>query len=228
MREAGTTRAGIRRRSACLTRGVQGILRPVPSLPRPPPLRTRVQPPRPPLNKQTVDRILQSVEAGIWPETAAALAGVDPVTLRDWVLMGARAIQYGRELSDLEAKVAIELVNGIQQASAQFEDRCTNILLSAAVNDPKAASRIIPWVLERRFPARFGNEKIRRPSSIESAMAAQPETLDYSRLTAGQLALLDDLIQIAAGQSAPDPAVGARPANGIAAGRTNGKSNGTH
>jgi transposase len=86
--------------------------------------------------------IVEAVARGSYLETAAALAGLDPATVRRWVKRGADEPEsaYGR------------LADAIRQAQAESEDRDLAALAAAADGGVWQARA---WRLERRFPDRW-------------------------------------------------------------------------
>lgn len=93
------------------------------------------------LSKETSDKILASVRAGNFKETASVAAGIDPRTLRNWMYRGAKGEQpYADFLADLE------------EAEAKSEERDVLRIGLAGKDDWKA----LAWRLERKNPKKWG------------------------------------------------------------------------
>lgn len=88
-------------------------------------------------------RIVSYVRAGNFRSTAAAAAGISPVTLRDWLRRGARGEQPFQQFRE-----------DVDQAEAQAEARDAALISKAAEHDWKAAA----WRLERRAHRRWGRK----------------------------------------------------------------------
>jgi len=93
-------------------------------------------------DQATIDELTRLLRAGAFLETAAAAIDVTSATLRNW-------LRYARKGDKRYEPVA----RAIQQACAEFEYR-TQLCVNAAAEDGdwKAAA----WLLEKRFPKRWG------------------------------------------------------------------------
>lgn len=100
---------------------------------------------RPPIEitKELQDLIVGALKTGNYLETAAALAGINPDTLREWIKKGKRG----------DPRYA-ELAENIVQAIATAEARDLAVIGKAANEYWQAAA----WRLERRFGERWGRK----------------------------------------------------------------------
>ena len=100
---------------------------------------------RPPieLTTQLQELIVGALKAGNYLETAAALAGIHPDTLRDWVKKGRKGDPRYEDFS-----------HAVQQAIASAEARDLAVIGKAASEYWQAAA----WRLERRFNDRWGRK----------------------------------------------------------------------
>jgi len=118
-------------------------------------------------------RIVSYVRAGNFRSTAAAAAGISPVTLRDWLRRGARGEQPFKQFRE-----------DVDQAEAQAEARDAALISKAAEHDWKAAA----WRLERRAHRRWGRkEKVEKRAPVVEP-ADVNEVLAYMRWRAEQQA----------------------------------------
>jgi hypothetical protein len=100
---------------------------------------------RPPieLTEEMQELIVSALKAGNYLETAAALAGIHPDTLREWVKKGRRGDPRYEDLAD-----------SIVKAIAAAEARDLSVIGRAAQDYWQAAA----WRLERRFNDRWGRK----------------------------------------------------------------------
>lgn len=100
---------------------------------------------RPPieLTTQMQELIVGALKAGNYLETAAALAGVHPDTLREWLKKGRKGDPRYEEFA-----------HSVQQAIASAEARDLAVIGKAAAEYWQAAA----WRLERRFNDRWGRK----------------------------------------------------------------------
>lgn len=96
------------------------------------------------LTREIREKIVEAIRAGAYLETAAALAGIDRVTLHRWLKAGAR--QKRGELW--------EFCNAVEKALAEAEMDDLYIIKRAAQENWQAAA----WRLERKFPERWGRK----------------------------------------------------------------------
>jgi hypothetical protein len=112
------------------------------------------------INERVIDEIAKLVRAGNYLEVAAQYAGIDVVTLYDWMKRGAwekerREKPYTRPRQDEE--VFVQFSNTIKEALAEAELRDVNTI-TAAANDGQWTAAA--WRLERKFPKRWGRKAI--------------------------------------------------------------------
>lgn len=86
-------------------------------------------------------KIVESIRAGNYLETAAAVAGIDPRNLRHWIRKGARGIEPYRQFSE-----------DVTAAMATGETAAVAMLRAHGRKDWRA----LAWWLERTRPARYG------------------------------------------------------------------------
>lgn len=100
---------------------------------------------RPPieLTEELHELIISALKAGNYVETAAALAGIHPDTLREWVKKGRRGDPRYENLA-----------NDVAKAIAAAEARDLSVIGRAAQDYWQAAA----WRLERRFNDRWGRK----------------------------------------------------------------------
>jgi hypothetical protein len=97
------------------------------------------------LNDEVSDRIITSIKAGNFRNTAALWAGVGDRTMRDWMSRGERKPKspfgsFRRRV--IEAEKAAEM-------------RAVALIMKAAAGDAKHAE----WWLERKYPQRWGRRQ---------------------------------------------------------------------
>lgn len=89
-------------------------------------------------------RVLQAIRTGCYVETAAAYAGISKQTLFNWLREGARgdprAVEFHREFTEALARAELKELAIISKAAEK--------------SWPAAA-----WILERRFPKRWGQNR---------------------------------------------------------------------
>jgi hypothetical protein len=91
--------------------------------------------------RDLADKICDSVRMGNFKETASVAAGVDPRTMRNWVLRGARGEEpFASFVGQLEA------------AEARSEEKDVLRIGLAGKDDWKA----LAWRLERKSPKKWG------------------------------------------------------------------------
>jgi len=88
------------------------------------------------MTPQVIDTILQHVREGIWPERAARLAGIDAAAMR----------KHKERHPDF--------VTELEKAEAQAETNLHGRMLRAMDDNWTA----VAWMLERRFPQRYGKQ----------------------------------------------------------------------
>jgi hypothetical protein len=98
--------------------------------------------------------LAEAIRAGGTREAAAARAGIGPSTLYDWLKRGDTGDERYQEFSE-----------AIKKAEADLEAKALGLILDAAGKSWQAAA----WLLERRFPDRWGR---RLPEDIAPPDAA--------------------------------------------------------
>jgi predicted site-specific integrase-resolvase len=98
--------------------------------------------PRPKLDPDITQRIVDLVRAGHYLEVAATAAGIHKTTLHRWLRIG-REQKRGRYRRFLTA---------VERAQAEAESRDVALIARAATDDWRAAA----WRLERQAPRRYG------------------------------------------------------------------------
>jgi hypothetical protein len=99
------------------------------------------------LNPVTAEKIVNLVKAGNYRETAAAAAGIDPKTLRNWLHRGAKGGKANAEYRTFS--------ENLDQAEAEAEVRDNKKITDAAATDWRAAA----WRQARRRPDRWGDRQ---------------------------------------------------------------------
>lgn len=152
------------------------------------------------LTDENAAKIVETVAAGCAMETAAAYAGVNSWTFKDWLRRGRDDLKAGR------ANKWTRLVEAIEQARAGAEAGRIARVAKAGINGEWQADA---WWLERTFPDRYG-----RKTRVEGTVQIQAVPLiDPTKGTADELRLLRDLLRKFAPND-DDPALSetARPA----------------
>lgn len=89
--------------------------------------------------------IVEAFGTGAEVSTAAALAGVQPATVREWIRKGENNTN----------KLYAQFVIDAHRAAAQFEQHHTQNISKHSQHDWKASA----WLLERRFPHRWSSKQ---------------------------------------------------------------------
>lgn len=97
-----------------------------------------------PLTQDVRTKILDGLRAGLHPDTAANLAGVDPSSLSLWMKRGAEGVKNFKEFREEVHKALAECEAG----------SLIRINKAAQAGDWRAAA----WTLERRFNERWGRK----------------------------------------------------------------------
>jgi hypothetical protein len=113
------------------------------------------------LTKEVQDRILQAVQAGNYLDTAAQFAGIDPSTMRRWVIKG--------EAPDAPDAYR-EFCVAIKGARASAEVRSVALIQNAASNGTWQAAA---WYLERSYPDRWGRTRIEVTGADNTAIRVE-------------------------------------------------------
>lgn len=112
-------------------------------MPRPSTGRPPGRPPK--LTPEVMDVVVNAIAAGNYMDTAAALAGVDKVSLYRWIKKGANATRG----------IKRDFYKRVTEAMARAEARGVTGISIAAQKDWKAAA----WLLERRYAKRWGKRE---------------------------------------------------------------------
>lgn len=112
-------------------------------------------------------KIVQTIQAGNYIETAAAFVGVSKPTLYDWMKRG-----HAQKTGQFR-----DFLNAVQMALASAETRDVALIAKAATEDWKAAA----WRLERKFPDRWGR---RDKVTVLQALAKDVEAMTDAELLA--------------------------------------------
>jgi transposase len=110
------------------------------------------------LTHEVQRRVVQVLQAGGYPETAAAVAGIGHSTLKKWLKRGA-------ESTAPDDEPYRQLHRAVGQARAESEARNVALIAQAAATNWLAAA----WLLERQYPERWA-----RPSQREKP--GEPDT----------------------------------------------------
>jgi len=108
------------------------------------------------LNDLVQEKIVSSLRRGSYVETAAALAGVSKQTLYDWFKRGNRELERVNkgEKPNKNEKKFVMFLDAAYKAMAEHEDECVERL---GIAGKSGDWRVDAWVLERKFPTRWGN-----------------------------------------------------------------------
>ncbi len=112
------------------------------------------------LNEALQHKIVTAIRAGNYIETAAAYAGIHKSTLYDWLKRGEREKQRvaknPRYRIKKDEQQFVEFSDAVEKALAEAEVRDVAIIGKAAEEYWQAAA----WRLERKFPEKWGRQKI--------------------------------------------------------------------
>jgi hypothetical protein len=133
------------------------------------------------------DRIVAAVRAGAHREQAAQAAGVARSTLQAWLARG--------EASDAPVRFQ-KFAAEVREAEATFEVGAAAVISRAAIAGDWRAQA---WLLERRHPARWGRRTSHEQSGPEGGPIAVADKFDLSKLTAGELETLQEMMERAHG-----------------------------
>jgi hypothetical protein len=173
---------------------------------RPPGQATRNGRPRPPgfeakITPEIHEKIVDVVASGCTMESAAAYAGVNTWTFRDWLRNGRKDLELRRN------NRYTRLVEAIEQARAQTEiTRVARIAKAGMEGDWKADA----WYLEHAMQDKYAVIRMKH----EGTISVQPQPLvDWETLTVEEAETLLALLRKGA-PNADDPALtqAARPA----------------
>ncbi len=99
-------------------------------------------------NRAVAERILSIIRAGGYIETAAAYAGLHRDTLNKWLIKG--------RAENCEDRAVGEIVADYEEALAKSELLLLQKVQAAAQETWQPAA----WILERRFPDRWGRKRL--------------------------------------------------------------------
>lgn len=136
------------------------------------------------LTEALSSEIVGYIEAGNYLETAAALAGVNPSTVRRWLRKGRRA----------KSGLHYDFCTAVRKAEGHAEQESINRIRAAAGRGVWVADA---WYLERKFPQRWGrwdrvtNDPRPQPKAVRKAIETKSvrDALDEA---ARQLELASD------------------------------------
>ncbi len=111
------------------------------------------------LTPERTAAILESVSKGAALEPAAEASGITMTTMDRWRQWGAEELKADNEATTPCAC----FVRDFQKARAEFEQECINIIYTAAPANWQAAA----WLLERKFPGRYGKGLDRNKGRME-------------------------------------------------------------
>lgn len=108
------------------------------------------------LTPQVLESISAVLRAGNYVETAAAFAGIDKVTLYDWMRQGARARAKGHETG-----IYARFSHAIEKAMADAETVMTSAIFRAGRGheDTPGQWQALAWLLERKHPDKWGRRQ---------------------------------------------------------------------
>lgn len=113
--------------------------------------------------------IVRTIKAGNYLETAAAMAGVERLTLREWIKKGVRAKSGAYHAFALD----------IEQAMAHAE--VVDVLGIRKAGEKEWTARA--WLLERRFPDRWG----RKSADVTINLVQTPQWQEFRAKIAAAL-----------------------------------------
>lgn len=140
---------------------------------------------RPPkISLEVAGTIIVAVARGNYIETAALTAGIDKVTLYEWLKKGKRA-GHGQYF---------EFSNALQKALGFAELRDLEVIDHAAQNGQWQASA---WKLERKFPKRWGRREMLEHSGPDGVpvQVEQRHTFSLSLLSIDELRQYEALVK---------------------------------
>lgn len=98
--------------------------------------------------RETVDRLLEAVRAGLPYHLAAEAAGISYDTFNEW--------HQGRFPRGADKALKSEFSDALTRAKGESALTLMQIIRTAAPEDWRAAA----WILERRFPKDFGKQLV--------------------------------------------------------------------
>ena len=106
------------------------------------------------LSAATFKTVVSAIEQGHYLESASALAGLDPSTVRRWVVRGTREAERRARgiLPTAQEDVFVRFAAHVRRADARAEAGALRQLRRAGRSDWRAAA----WFLEHRHPVRWG------------------------------------------------------------------------
>ncbi len=122
--------------------------------------------------RETVDRLLIAIRAGLPYHLAAEAAGISETTFYEW--------QAGRFPRGADTQLKAEFSEALTRARGESALRLMGIINKAAPDDWRAAS----WILERRFPKDFGKQTLEVTGADGAPMQVEVATLQRMVLKA--------------------------------------------
>lgn len=120
-------------------------------------------------NADIANTIIETVRAGNYTETAAAMAGISKVTFYDWLKRGARGEQPFQDFR-----------NQILESMAVAEDRAVRAILDSG------HWQALAWWLERTRSEKYGR-KDKLTASVDSTHTQRAETIFEAHITADEV-----------------------------------------
>jgi transposase len=100
------------------------------------------------LTPSVQDRLCLAIKAGLYLEDACRVVGIDPHTYRDWLEKAEH--EDGPHAAEYHA-----FKDAVEEAQAQYQLHYLNTVRAAAESGPKGWTAGA-WLLERRFPHKWG------------------------------------------------------------------------
>jgi transposase len=148
------------------------------------------------LTKEIQDKIVHSIKAGNYIETAAVYSGITKKTLYNWMKRAndelTRLDQQPRAKMKKSEAPFVEFLHAVEEALAFSEARDVNIIAKAAEEDWKAAA----WRLKRKFPDRWGDkiETDLKVSGKDGGPIQTETTINLSSLSDEELSSLETIL----------------------------------
>lgn len=137
------------------------------------------------VNQAKVKKLIEAIEAGNFPLTAARLAGIRQKAIREWIRLG--------ESEPMKHLKEADFAFRYRQALVFAETNLLNVVSKAAATDPNHAR----WLLERRFRKRWGSATKKevfgkRLKDIEASKVEINLTLQVREQVLGKLKVMHE------------------------------------